>query len=331
MNESNCFFDGPYGELCLQFIQYKRSIGYKYGARSVRAMKELNQYLTGHEDSYGGIGLTKAVVLDYSSKREGEEPMTRQMRESFIRQFAIYLNSLGMPSYVAPIRKKEKGTFTPYIFTRSQICDILKAADSMAYEYRSPNHHYVYPFLLRLLYCCGLRISEALTLDIRDIDFDENVLKIKQAKYNNSRLVPISDSLSGALEKYMQQVGYSRDSHGLLFRNRWGEAYRTNSILCRFKKLLAEAGIPCTENGRLPRIHDIRHTFAVHSLEQMAGQGMDTYLAIPYLAEYMGHRKIQCTEQYLRFTADAYGDVVDALTPYYENLFPKGGGADGRA
>lgn len=331
MNNKICPFDGPYGELCVQFIQYKRSLGYKYGARSIRAMKELNQYLTENGDGSGGTALAKPVVLGYSNKRDGEEPMTRQMRESFIRQFAIYLNSLGIPAYVAPVRKKEKGTFTPYIFTRRQICDILKAADSMMYEYRSPNHHYVYPFLLRLLYCCGLRISEALSLDIQDIDFDEKILKIKQAKYNNSRLVPISDSLSGALEKYMQQVGYSRDGSGLLFRNRRGEAYRTHSILCRFKKLLAEAGIPCTENGRLPRIHDVRHTFAVHSLEQMARQGMDTYLAIPYLAEYMGHRKIQCTEQYLRFTADAYGDVVDTMAPYYKNLFPKGGGCDGQA
>lgn len=330
MNENSYFFSGPYGELCLQFIQYKRSLGYKYGARSVRAMKELNQYLTENEDGSEGTALTKATVLGYTSKRDGEEPMTRQMRESFIRQFAIYLNSLGIPAYVAPIRKKERGTFTPYIFTRRQICDILKAADSMRYEYRSPNHHYVYPFLLRLLYCCGLRISEALSLDIQDIDFDEKILKIKQAKYNNSRLVPISDSLFTTLEKYMQQVGYSRDSHGLLFRNRWGEPYRTHSILCMFKKLLAEAGIPCTENGRLPRLHDVRHTFAVHSLEQMAGQGMDTYLAIPYLAEYMGHRKIQCTEQYLRFTSDAYGNVVDALAPYYKNLFPKGGSANGQ-
>lgn len=325
MNETSHSFDGPYGDLCLQFIQYKRSLGYKYGARSIRAMRELNQYLTENACSSEGASLDKSTVLGYSNKREGEEPMTRQMRESFIRQFAIYLNSLGIPAYVVPGRKKEKGTFTPYIFTRRQICDILDAADGMGYEYRSPNRHYVYPFLLRLLYCCGLRISEALSLDIQDIDFDERVLRIKQAKYNNSRLVPMSGSLFQALEEYMRKVGYCRDGQGLLFRNRWGEAYRTNSILCRFKELLAEAGIPCTENGRLPRIHDIRHTFAVHSLERMADQGMDTYIAIPYLAEYMGHRKIQCTEQYLRFTADAYGDVVDAMAPFYENLFPKGG------
>lgn len=125
MNENSYSFDEPYGELCLQFIQYKRSLGYKYGARSVRAMKELNQYLTENEDGSGGTALTKATVLGYSDKRDGDEPMTRQMRESFIRQFAMYLNSLDIPAYVAPIRKKERGTLTPYIFTRRQICDIL--------------------------------------------------------------------------------------------------------------------------------------------------------------------------------------------------------------
>lgn len=70
-----------------------------------------------------------------------------------------------------------------------------------------------------------------------------------------------------------------------------------------------------------------RHTFAVHALEGMAAQGIDMYVSIPYLEEYMGHRNINCTEKYLRLTADSYDRIIDALTPLYNDMI-KGGDAD---
>ena len=101
----------------------------------------------------------------------------------------------------------------------------------------------------------------------------------------------MSESLFACLRNYMNAVRYSENDTGLLFRNRWGKAYRPNSILQKYKKLLEEAGIPCTASGKLPRLHDLRHTFAVHALEGMAAQGIDMYVSIPYLEEYMGHLK----------------------------------------
>ncbi|MBN4074794.1 hypothetical protein JYT99_02565, partial [bacterium AH-315-E09] len=86
---------------------------------------------------------------------------------------------------------------------------------------------------------------------------------------------------------------------------------------------LEEAGIHHTENGRSQRLHDLRHTFAVHSLDNMSIQGIDTYCAIPYLSTYMGHRRVKHTEQYLRLTSDAYHKIISALDPIYENLFPE--------
>lgn len=318
-------FDGHFAELCSRFIKYKQSLGYKYDARSIRGVRKMNEYLSSCSVSRlkNDYSLSKDEVSVYTAKREGEQVSTRENREGFIRQFAIFLNSLGFQAYIAPIRKKEYGTFTPYIFTRQQISAILSVTDNLKYEYRSPHYHYVYPFLIRLLYCCGLRISEALALKIEDIDFTENMLRIEQSKYNNSRLVPMSESLKKSLGKYMDQVGYRTIDKGFLFRTKWNTPYKAHSIYCRFKGFLQKADIPCTENGGTPRLHDARHTFAVHALDHMAAQGMDTYCAIPYLAAYMGHRKIRCTEQYLRLTAQSYGGIVEALTPLYENLFPK--------
>lgn len=319
-------FDGLYGDICIAFIKYRRSLGYKYEGRIVRAIRELNRYLNEHTVD-NTINLTKELVVGFSSRRGNEQPMTQMRREALIRQLAVYLNSIGIPAYVLPEYQHERCSFVPYIFTREQICSLFKAADNLQYAYRSPNMYYVYPFLIRLLYCCGLRISEALSLKISDIDFSEKVITVRQSKYNSTRLVPISESLFECLKNYMNSVGYSENNPGLLFRNRWGEAYRSNSILQRYKKLLEEAGIPCTASGRLPRLHDLRHTFAVHSLEGMIDQGMDTYVSIPYLEEYMGHRNINCTEKYLRLTAESYYRIIDALAPLYDDMI-RGGDAD---
>ena len=317
-------FEGRYAELCTDFIRYKQSIGYKYGARTVRGVRYLNRYLSsvvGQDD--GDYSLDKEIVTAYISKRDNETAVTQQKREGIIRQFAIYLNSLGISAYVAPALQKGASTFTPYIFTREQIAAVLSVTDHLGYEYRSPHYHHVYPFLIRLIYCCGLRISEALALKIEDIDFSENLLRIEQAKYNNSRLVPISESLRLALETYLGQLGYRQNFKGHLFRTKWGTPYSSHSIYSRFKDFLQRANIPCTENGGLPRLHDLRHSFAVHSLDHMAAQGMDTYCAIPYLSAYMGHRTIKATEKYLRLTPAAYGGITDALAPLYGDLFPK--------
>lgn len=251
-------FDGSYGDTCIAFIEYRRSLGYKYEGRIVRAIRELNRYLNEHaaDDT---INLTKELVLGFAAKREGEQPMTQMRREALIRQLATYLNSIGVPAYVLPEHQHERCSFVPYIFTREQICSLLKAADSLPYAYRSPNMYNVYPFLIRLLYCCGLRISEALSLKISDIDFTDKVITVRQSKYNNTRLVPMSESLFACLRNYMNAVRYSENDTGLLFRNRWGKAYRPNSILQKYKKLLEEAGIPCTASGKLPRLHDLSY------------------------------------------------------------------------
>ena len=204
-------------------------------------------------------------------------------REALIRQLATYLNSIGVPAYVLPEHQHERCSFVPYIFTREQICSLLKAADSLPYAYRSPNMYNVYPFLIRLLYCCGLRISEALHRSLllrggislcswyfyapcipQDMVWKHTYQFLGQpfpqvhelqmcalSKYNNTRLVPMSESLFACLRNYMNAVRYSENDTGLLFRNRWGKAYRPNSILQKYKKLLEEAGIPCTASDRV--------------------------------------------------------------------------------
>jgi len=316
-------FEGKYAELCSKFIAYKRGLGYAYTSRSIRQVRYLNNYLNIAQAEAEDFALTKEIVENFTAVRNGEAPPTTLQREKSIRQFALFLNKLGISAYIAPVNRKRYSSFTPYIFSKEQILSILHVVDNLKYEYRSPHYHHVYPFMVRVLYCCGLRLGEVLNLRLEDIDFAERVLRIEQAKYNNSRLVPMSDSLFSALKKYMTQVGYSPSDRGYLFRTKKNKRYAPNSILARYKNFLFMAGIPRLASGGLPRIHDLRHTFAVHALESLIAQRIDVHSGLPYLMNYLGHRQMRHTEYYLRLTSSSYESITNAIAPLYTDLFPK--------
>lgn len=316
-------FEGKYAALCSKFIAYKRGLGYAYAPRSVRQVRFLNEYLNASQSEAGDFNLTKEVVENFTAVRNGEAPQTTLQREKSIRQFALFLNKLGISAYIAPISRKRYSSFTPYIFSKEQILSILRVVDDLKYEYRSPHYHHVYPFMIRVLYCCGLRLGEVLSLKLENIDFAEHVLRIEQAKFNNSRLVPMSDSLFFALKKYMKQVGYSPSDRGYLFRTKKNKRYAQNSIFCRYKDFLSMAGIPRLSSGGFPRIHDLRHTFAVHALESLIAQGIDVHSGLPYLMNYLGHRQMRHTEYYLRLTSSSYESITNTMAPLYTCLFPK--------
>ena len=317
-------FVGSYAELCEKFIAYKRSLGYSYNPRTIRHIRYFNEYLnTAQKSDPGDLILTKEVVENFTAIKDGEQPATTLHRETTIRQFALFMNKLGMPAYIAPISRKRYSSFTPYIFSKEQILALLNVVDNLKYDFRSPHYQHVYPFIIRLLYCCGLRLGEALNLRIENIDFDERVIRIEQAKFNNSRLVPMSDSLFSALEEYMRLVGYSPADEGYLFRTKKNRKYAPNSIFSRYKDFLRMAGMPRLPSGGLPRLHDLRHTFSVHALESLIAQGIDVYSGLPYLMNYLGHRQMRHTEYYLRLTSAAYSGIDNALAPLYTDLFPK--------
>jgi integrase len=308
-------FAGRYSEHFVNFIAYKRSLGYKYYRRQIREMARLNRFLSDYPE------ITKDVSNSWTNTNHDENHRTQKQRITQIRQFKIYLNSIGVKSYISPTVREKPSSFVPYIFTPKEIAAIIHESDNLKYNYRSPFHHIAYPLLARLLYCSGLRISEALSIEVSDIDFNERLIRIKQAKYNNSRLIPLHDQLWHLLLKYLEDTG--RET-GLLFRGRRDNPYHLYTAQERFKKLMKAAGIALLENGKLPRLHDIRHTFAVHSLEKMIDRGEDVYVVLPYLSDYMGHRSIKATEKYLRLTSENFNRIIAPTEELYKNLYPKG-------
>ena len=111
-------------------------------------------------------------------------------------------------------------------------------------------------------------------------------------------------------------------SEGYCYPSRDAGKYHRTPVYIKFKQFMKLAGI-FPEGSIGPRVHDLRHIYAVHALEKMINDGQDVYCTLPILSTYLGHRGIESTEKYLRLTEEAYGSVIDAIAPFYTGVFPE--------
>jgi integrase len=181
------------------------------------------------------------------------------------------------------------------------------------------------PLLFRLLYGCGLRISEALALRIDDVDLDAGVITIRKAKFDKDRLVPLSNSLSAQFRAYSIAFHKLSPAGMLFFTHRDGRDVKKDTIYRWYRRILWTAGIPHGGKGAGPRIHDFRHTFSVYALKSMTDKGMDIYCAMPVLSTYLGHASIAATGQYVRLTQEMFPEIVAKAGAVAAFVIPGGG------
>jgi len=173
-----------------------------------------------------------------------------------------------------------------------------------------------------MLYGCGLRINEALSLKKSEVDLEDGILTITKTKNSMNRLVPMSWSLTNYCKCYAENMEFDMFSVGYFYPSRDGGKYHRTPVYLQLKKFMKIAGI-FPEGAVGPRAHDIRHTYAVHALEKMSDHGQDIYCTLPILSKYMGHRCIESTEKYLRLTKEAYTRIIDATAAIYTDVFPE--------
>ena len=312
-------FFGTFAPLLSAFVEYKRMAGYKYN-REIKMLQNFNRFLDGLclEDP----SIPEQSLYDWLSKRDSESDKTFSTRNSIYRQ--LYKFSLSTEDFVLPVppnarEKLQSSSFVPYIFSHEQIRDLFEAIDTEVYTNESFTR--CAPLLFRLLYGTGLRINEALSLVCSDISPDRKIIMIRDGKNDNSRLVPLSEGLSNRMKIYLAQCGYAEEEP--VFQSRTGTPVRHNTVYDWYRRVLWKAGIPHQGRGKGPRLHDLRHTFAVHSLMNAVEQGMDINAFLPILCTYLGHQRLAATEKYLRLTADAYPSIMDELNRIMDPVIPE--------
>jgi integrase/recombinase XerD len=314
-------YQGPFAKLCVDFIEYKQSLGRKYQAE-VFGLKRFDQFTL--QIHCTAPVLSKTMVDQFVALQPTETPRNRELRRSLIKQFALYLTSLGYEAYIHPgFPKSRTSRYTPYIFTDVELAHFFKTVDTLEPMMNSHYMHLVLPLLFRFLYGCGLRISEALNLRVADVDLIGGIVTIRHSKNDQERLIPLSLSLQDMSVTYAQQLHPRSNPTDYFFPAHDRSNLVRNDVVYHFRKLLWKSGIPYRGKGIGPRIHDFRHTFAVHSLRKSIAEGRDIYITLPILSVFLGHQSIAATEIYLRLTAESFPDILQSLEPQSSRIFPQ--------
>lgn len=313
-------FNSVFAEDIIEFIREKQAAGYKYHESSL-LLKSFDDYVC--SCSINTSNLNKEVVLGWAKFSTCESNATHQVRISIIRGLANYMIRMGKLSYVYPKGTKsiDRYSYTPYIFSEDEINAIFKASDSYSVSNTSPYRHLILPVLIRMLYCCGLRVSEATHLTAKDVDLVEGTLFIKNTKFGKERLIPMSNGLVKMCCDYSWQVQDRNKSAEYFFPSPYGGYYDISTVYKHFRKIIWRAGISHTGKG--PRLQDFRHTFAVHCLKKWVMNGKDLTNCLPYLSAYLGHEDLRGTQHYLRLTSDLYPNIVRKVEKSCSWLIPE--------
>ena len=160
--------------------------------------------------------------------------------------------------------------------------------------------------LLLILYGAGLRLGEAINLTLADVDLSQALLIIRGTKFNKTRLVPLGAQLTQSLSQYAiqrQQDGHSQNPQTPFFIGNNGKAIKKVTFQAVFALIREKAGVRRTDHDRFhPRLHDLRHTFAVHRLMEWYKEGADVQKWLPVLSVYLGHTQLAATSVYLTMT-----------------------------
>lgn len=315
-------YDSIYGPDITQFIDMKTKLGFKYTTGKI-ILSQIDQLA--HQQEEKTKGIRKGFAQKWCEERCNESERYRYDRIRFFAQFSSYLCDLGIPSYIPKLPRYPKNTFVPYIYSQKEVHALFKAADELRSVKRNMNSCLIcMPALIRLLYCTGIRIGEALAITDEDVNLEENYLQVKDSKNGKERIIPISTSLVVVCKEYKlyrDQLPIKNKSEYFFVNingNKCGQGVRS-----WFKKCLNKAAIYHTGNNHGPRIHDLRHTFAVTSLASMAEAGVDLYASLPILSNYLGHGSIGATNHYVRLTANMYPDLIRDVDMTCLNVFPK--------
>lgn len=322
MENKTVSYSSSLSSILTGYVEEKRAVGYKYN-KAAFTLKRLDNLLI--QENVNEKILTKELVLLWTKKKAGEKEGTRNCRISIIKGLAQYMARLGYKAYIYPAKAAsvDRYNYVPYIFSEKELAKIFTAADNVSYCCYSLNRHLVMPILFRMLYACGLRVSEVLNLKISDVNLESGILNIRHAKLDKDRLVPMSESIIERCKKYSSQVHKSNSQNPYFFPSPLGGKCSERSIYDYFRKFIWSAGISHGGRGHGPRVHDFRHTYSVHRLKKWVQNGSDLSILLPYLSVYLGHVDLRSSQHYLRLTADLYPSIVTTVETNFSNLIPE--------
>jgi integrase len=274
----------PLRQALADYLAVRRALGY----RLERAEKLLAQFLT-HLEALGEQRLSSETALAWATLPKGGGRSWWSYRLAVVRAFALHLRAIEPASEVPPadLLPWRACRATPYLYAEQDVAALIGAAATL----RTPHRVATWRILIGLLAVTGMRVGEAIALDRGDFDAGNGLLTVRTGKFGKSRELPLHPSAGQALNDYLHR------------RDRPASATRTRALLvstagtrllycnvqCTFRALVRRAGLAPRPAACRPRLHDLRHSFAVHTLLDGYREGGDPGARLALLSTYLGH------------------------------------------
>jgi integrase/recombinase XerD len=299
------------------YLAMRRSLGFK-----LRDMGYcLHHFVSFMEQQRASI-ITAELALRWAQQPQDVQPAHWAARLSFVRSFARYWSATDPrteipPMGLLPYRTKRA---TPYIYSDQEIEQILKAAKNLPPS--TGLRPWTYYTLFGLMAVTGMRISEVIHLDHDDIDLEEGLLTIRLTKFSKSRLIPLHPSTVEKLKVYLNRRDqlHPRPSTTRFFLSNQGTPLTDCTVRWTFVKLSRQIGLRKASDSFGPRLHDLRHRFAVTTLIHWYETGVDVEQRLPVLSTYLGHAHVTDTYWYLSAIPELLELTKDRLEKRWEDL-----------
>jgi integrase len=299
------------------YVELKTALGRRFYWQG-RVLAHLDRFLVVRRHAK----ITPDVFADWCLSYAQASPTWRRKRMLVVRGFCLHLRRGDARAFVPDI-----GEFPapdeprrPYIFAAEQIATLLRAASKLSAVKKSPLRAEVYRLALVLLYTAGLRLGELARLVMSDYDSVERTLRIRASKFHKSRLVALSKSAADEMERYLRarrRLPHAATAPLLVSFD--GRGYESESLGMGLHKLFRRGGVRSPE-GLVPRVHDLRHTFAVHALLRWYRDGVDVQAKLPALSTAMGHVDISSTAYYLGFVTPLADEASDRFARHSRTI-----------
>jgi integrase len=291
-----------------RYVALHEALGFKF-----RTQRILLRMFVAYAERHGDELIKSNRVIAWAV--EAPSPEQRRNRLLTVRRFAISMHAEDDRHEAPAADALGRGLFRrtqPYIYSAVEIARLMEAAAALGPD--GTLRPLTYVMLFGLLAATGMRISEALALRLSDVT--EDGLIIRKTKFKKSRLIPLHPSTRAAVDRYLSvRLAIVADSNALLLSNA-GTPPRYDTVSAVFRKISRKIGLRGPPGQSGPRIHDLRHSFAVRSLEQCPHDDAAVSRHVLALSTYLGHAHVSDTYWYLQATPNLMAQIADAGEAY---------------
>lgn len=297
------------------YLDMRRALGFKLSKHE----PELRKFIA-FLHAQAAAFITTELALAWAQQPRHTLPSHRAQRLGMVRDFARYLSASDPRTEVPPqgLLPAQPQRAQPYIFSDEEILALVRGAAALGPTAGLRSH--TYATLFGLLAVTGMRIGEILALDRDDVDLQHAVLTVTKGKFNKTRLIPLHESTARKLRAYLRRRNSSPAKTSAFFVSECGARLNRCAVRRIFIRVSCLIGLREATDSHGPRLHDLRHTFAVRTLINWYRAGLNVEQRLPLLSAYLGHAKISDTYWYLSAVPELLGAVSTRLNNYLGDL-----------